>query len=65
MQWDETSNMSYTLKITVPYIVSPNIANLRQHFMGENIILTENFVNEKFLIDYQRDSTGNLVLVFS
>ncbi|RLD86631.1 MAG: hypothetical protein DRJ07_00285, partial [Bacteroidetes bacterium] len=63
--WDEASNMDhYTLKVILPHMAVQGVEVLREHYMGNNIIQTENFVNDKFLIDYQQSKSGKLLLVF-
>jgi len=65
VHWDEAQNMDhYTLKIILPHMAEQGVEVLREHYMGKNIIRTEKFVNDKFLIDYQQSKTGNLLLVF-
>ncbi|MDQ1351455.1 MAG: hypothetical protein QG657_1757, partial [Acidobacteriota bacterium] len=62
--WDEAANSDhYTLKILTPFTL-PQDSQPRS-FVDENqLILTEKWVNEKFLIDYQRGPKDRLLLVF-
>lgn len=52
VQFDEAHTMQhYTLKIIFPIQVVSGIENLRDYYMGQNIIRTEKWMNEKYLID--------------
>jgi hypothetical protein len=65
VKWDEAHNMQhYTLKVILPEQAVEGYPVMRDYYMGQNIIMTEKFVNEKFRIDYQKSKTGKLMLVF-
>ncbi|MCF6242907.1 MAG: hypothetical protein L3J74_16385, partial [Bacteroidales bacterium] len=64
-QFDESYNMDhYTLKLIFPVQAATDVENLRNYYMGKNIIRTEKWVNEKYLIDYQKTKTGKLQMIF-
>ncbi len=64
VQWDEAPNQDhYTLKILTPHPV-PKDRDTRQYVAENSLILTEKWVNEKFLMDYQAGPDGRLLLVF-
>ncbi|PIP38368.1 MAG: hypothetical protein COX19_13140, partial [Desulfobacterales bacterium CG23_combo_of_CG06-09_8_20_14_all_51_8] len=64
VQWDEAASQDhYTLKILTPH-PAPVDRDLRQYVTGNGLILTEKWVNEKFLIDYQAGPNDRLLLVF-
>jgi hypothetical protein len=64
VQWDETDNSDhYTLKILTPFIL-PQDTQPRSYVEETQAILTEKWVNKRFLIDYQRGPKDRLLLVF-
>jgi hypothetical protein len=64
-QWDEAGNQDhYTLKILTPYQLPDQQVDPRELVDAEQLVLTESWVNEKYLIDYQRGPNNRLLLVF-
>ncbi|MBD3305455.1 hypothetical protein GF348_03705, partial [candidate division KSB3 bacterium] len=64
VQWDEAARQDhYTLLILTPETL-PEGQDPRQYVEAEQLILTEPWVNEKFLIDYQRGPNDRLQLIF-
>ena len=62
--FDEAYNQEhYTLYVKTPGEITVS-DTIRQYVMNEGIILTEEFVNEKFLIDYRKTANNLLELVF-
>ncbi|WP_419597128.1 hypothetical protein, partial [Thiolapillus sp.] len=65
VQWDEAANQDhYTLKILTPYMLPDKQVNPRQVVDSGRLVLTEPWVNEKYLIDYQRGPNNRLLIVF-
>ncbi|MHB1003898.1 MAG: hypothetical protein ACYC1B_08780, partial [Thermoleophilia bacterium] len=63
-QWDEAANQDhYTLRVLTPYTLPPGV-DPRAHVEENQLVLTEQWVNRKFLIDYQRGPEDRLQLVF-
>jgi hypothetical protein len=65
VQWDEASKMDhYTLTVITPHDVETEEEVLRNYYMDQNVVQTESWVNEKFLIDYQASPKGKLKILF-
>ena len=64
VQWDEAKNQDhYTLKVLTPHVLPAGV-DAREHVTEGQVVLTEPWVNDKFLIDYQRGEDDRLRLVF-
>lgn len=64
VQWDEAQHQEYyTLKILVPEVLSAG-EDVRGYVERNQLILTEPWVNQKFFIDYQKESTDRLEIIF-
>jgi hypothetical protein len=64
VQWDEARNQEhYTLEVLTPHVL-PAGADPRAYVTDSDLVLTEQWVNQRFLIDYQRGEADRLRLVF-
>ncbi|MCB0293710.1 MAG: hypothetical protein KDG51_00350, partial [Calditrichaeota bacterium] len=64
VQWDEARNQDhYTLTLLTPHIL-PEGYTPREYVEREQAILTEPWVNSRFLIDYRRGPNDRLEVVF-
>ncbi|MFA6001954.1 MAG: DUF2207 domain-containing protein, partial [Thermoleophilia bacterium] len=63
-QWDEAPNQDhYTLSVLTPFVLPAGV-DPRAYVEQNQLVLTEKFMNEDYLIDYQRGADGRLNLVF-
>ena len=59
VQWGEAYHQkSYTLKILTPYVLPSGLKNIREYVYENKLILTEPYVNDKYVIDYRRGASG-------
>ena len=64
MVWDEAPDQDhYTLKVLTPCVLPAGV-DPRSYVEQNGLVLTETFMNERYLIDYQRGEGDRLRLVF-